>query len=235
MDKTKLSVVIPCFNEEENIKRIPKELLSVLNNLKINYEIIIIDDGSTDNSGKEIHALNESKIKLVKHSKNLGLGHAIRTGINTARGDLLVTLDADFTFSPKYIPLFLETLENNSKIDFVISSSALEGFGRLRVFVSKLARKIYSFLLGEKSVSVNQIFKLYKTHQLKSLPLESRGFDIGAEIFFKLVFSGKKFVEVPVPLTRRVHGVSHLNYRKEIVRHFFLLLKILKWKFFGFN
>jgi len=235
MNKPELSILIPCFNEQENIKIVPEELLPVLNNLHMDCEIVIVDDGSTDDSEKEILKINDPRIKLVKHPENRGLGCAVRTGIDNAQGDLLITLDADFTFSPEYIPRLLEALNANPDIDFVISTSELKDFGKIRVLVSKLARKIYSFLLGEKNVSVNQIFKLYKTQQLKDLPLKSRGFDFGAEIFFKLVFSGKKFVEVPVPLTTRIHGTSHLNYPKELTRHGILLLKIMKWKFFGFK
>lgn len=235
MEKIKLSVVLPCFNEERNIKRIPEELLSVLDNSGIDFEVIIIDDGSTDNSEQEILKINDPRIRLIKHPKNLGLGYAIRTGIDNATGDLLVTLDADFTFSPKFIPLLLETMQKNPGADFVISSSVLKDYGRFRVIASKLANKIYSFLLWKKNVSVNQIFKLFKTSQLKSLRLESEGFTICAEILFKLVLSGREFVEVPIPLTKRVYGISHLNYPREIVRHFFLALKIIKWRIFGFK
>lgn len=238
MIKPKLSVILPCLNEEKNIRRISTELLPILKELKEDFEIIAVDDGSTDNSEKEIIKIGDPHIKLIKHPKNLGLGHAIRTGINNAKGDLLVTLDTDFTFSPKFIPLLLENLKKKPNIDFIIGSPALGGHEKnihsLRVIVSKMANKTYSFLLGRKATAITSIFRLYKTEQLKNLSLESKGFEIVAEILFKLVFSGRKFFEVPVPLTQRIYGVSHLNYRREIIRHFFLILKILKWKIFGF-
>ena len=238
MIKQKLSVVLPCFNEEENIKRISAELLPILRNLEEDFEIIAVDDGSTDNSEKEILKIKEPRIKLIKHPKNLGLGFALRTGVNKAEGDLLITLDADFTYSPKFIPLLLENMEKRPDIDFIIGSPVLGGHGKdinfLRVIVSKIANKTYSFLLGRKATAITSIFRLYKTEQLKNLSLESKGFEIVAEILFKLVFSGRKFLEAPVPLTQRIYGVSHLNYRREIIRHFFLILKILKWKIFGF-
>ncbi|MDO8601334.1 MAG: glycosyltransferase family 2 protein [bacterium] len=233
----KISVVIPCFNEEENIRRIPDELLPVLYGLGEDFEVIIVDDGSRDNSIKEILGINDHHIKLIKHPRNLGLGSAIRTAIDNATGDLLVTLDADFTFSPKFIPLLLENMKKSQGIDFVIGSPALQGYekdiGFLRIIASKLANKIYSFLLGKKATAITPIFRLYKTEQLKSLSLQSKGFEIVAEILFKMVFSGRKFIEVPVTLTKRIYGVSHLNYKKEIIRHFFLVLKIIKWKIFG--
>lgn len=239
MSKPKLTVVLPCFNEEKNIRRIPAELLSVLENLKDkeDFEIIIVDDGSIDDSEKEILKIKDPRLRLIKHPKNFGLGATIQTGINNASGDLLIVLDADFTFSPKFIPLLLENIKKRPDIDFIIGSPALGGYDRninfLRLTISKIANKIYSFLLGRKATTVTTIFRLYKTEQLKSLSLESKGFQIVVEILFKLVFSGRKFLEVPVPLTKRIYGVSNLNYRKEIIRHFFLVLKIIKWKIFG--
>lgn len=238
MSRPKLSVILPCFNEEENIRRIPAELLPVLKSLGEDFEIIVVDDGSNDNSAEEILKIKKPCIKLIKHPKNLGLGFVLRTGIDNATGELLVTLDADFTFSPKFIPLLLENMKKNPEVDFIIGSPVLGSYGKdigfLRIAISKLANKIYSFLLGRKIAAITPIFRLYKTEQLKSLSLQSRGFEINVEILFKLVFSGRKFLEAPVPLTKRIYGVSHLNYPKEIIRHLFLMLKIIKWKIFGF-
>lgn len=241
MSKQKLSIIIPCFNEEENIKRIPTELLSVLKNIEEDFEVIIVDDGSIDNSVKEILKVStdEPRIKLIKQPRNLGAGAAFRTGFSNAESDFIITLDADFTFSPKLIPLLLKNIKEKPDIDFVVGSPKLGGYGKdipsWRIALSKLSNIIYSILLGEKVTAVTPFFRLYKTDQIKKLSLESKGFEIMAEMLFKLVFSGKKFIEVPTPLTKRIYGVSHLNYKKEIIKHFFLVLKILKWKFFGFN
>ncbi len=241
MKRQKLSVILPCFNEEENIKRISTELLPILRNLEEDFEIIVVDDGSTDNSEKEILKIKteEPHIKLVKHPKNLGAGSAFRTGFKNAESDLLITMDADFTFSPKFIPLLLENIKKRPDIDFVIGSPKLGGYEKdvefWRIIISKFINGIYSFLLRQKVTAVTPFFRLYKTNQIKKLSLKSRGFEICAEILFKLVFSGRKFIEVPTPLTKRIHGVSHLNYRKEIIRHFFLMLKVLKWKIFSFD
>ncbi len=239
MKTLELSIILPCFNEQENLKRIPAELLPVLKDLKKDFEIIIVDDGSTDNSVKETLKIKNNQIKLIKHHKNLGAGVAFQTGFNEAKGKLLITMDTDLTFSPKFIPLLLETMKKNPSIDFIIGSPRLGGYGKnvkfWRIIISKLSNRFYSFLLGKKVTAVTPFFRLYKTDQIKNLVLESKGFEIMAEILFKLVFSGKNFIEVPTPLTKRIYGVSHLNYPKEIVRHLFLVSKIIKWKFFNFK
>lgn len=98
-----------------------------------------------------------------------------------------------------------------------------------RQIISWIGNGIYSVLLGKKA-PVNQIFRLYKTEDLKNLNLTSKGFDINAEIFFKLDMCGKKFKQVYIPLTKRKYGKSKLNYPKEILRHLLLVLKIITWK-----
>lgn len=235
----RLSVVIPCYNEQENVPRIAAEALPVLDGLGYAYEVIIIDDGSKDATVTEAKKILSPCVRLVEHGVNKGLGAALRTGIAAAQGELVVFLDSDLTFSPLRIPDLLRAYESNPGIDFVIGSPYLGGFSKdvpaWRIWISKLANAVYIALLGEKTTSINPIFRLYKTTQLKALSLEAVGFDINAEILFKLVFQGKRFVEVPAELTNRLYGVSKLNYAKEIRRHLVLMFKILKWKMFGFS
>ena len=230
----KLSVVLPAFNEEENVPRIAPELLPILEKIAPDFEVIVVDDGSTDRTAEFIEKMNHPKIRLIKHGVNKGIAEAIRTGIRAASGEYLIFLDSDLTFHPNLIPRLFEALEKNPAVDFIIGSPALAKYGEnipgWRIFISKAANFVYSFLLGKPVTSVDQIFRLYKTGQLKELKLESGGFEICAEILFKLVFGGRTFVEVPAELTQRKYGVSKLNYAREIRRHFFLILKILKWK-----
>ena len=106
MTKDFMSVVIPAFNEQENIKRIPKELLPVLNKMIIKYEVIIIDDGSKDDTAKEVQKIIRKyrNVRIVSHRKNMGLAEATRTSIKHLKGNIAVFLDSDFTFHPREIP-----------------------------------------------------------------------------------------------------------------------------------
>lgn len=233
----KLSIVIPCRNEEQNIPRFAVELWPVLEKLECDFEVIIVDDGSNDCTAKRAIELGKPEMRMVRHKKQ-GLGAAIRTGIDAASGDWLITLDADLTFSPDLIPKLLEGQSLHPKADFIIGSPNLGGYSEnipdWRMAISKIANGVYRVLLGKPVTSINQIFRLYKTEQLKNLKLEAVGFDINAEILFKLVFGGKNFIEVPAKLTCRLYGESKLNYAREIRRHLILIMKIIKWKFFGF-
>ncbi|HIH32363.1 TPA: glycosyltransferase family 2 protein [Candidatus Woesearchaeota archaeon] len=232
-----LTVIYPAFNEEENVKHIPNELIRFLDKLGMTYEILIIDDGSKDNTVNEVNKLRKkfSNIVLIRHKSNKGLGSAIRTGIKHARGEFLVTIDGDFTFHPSMIKSLIQA-QKRENADCVIGSPLLAGYGKnvpkYRIFLSKSVNKIYQILMQKKVTAVSQIFRLYKARDLKSLDLESKRFDINAEILFKLVQKNKTFYEIPAKLTLRKYGESKINNFKEIQNHIRLIFKIIKWKIF---
>lgn len=234
----KLSIILPCYNEEENVPRIASELVPVLQSVGSDYEIIAVDDGSRDATVAALKKISDPHLRVIEHGTNKGLGAALRTGIAAAAGEYTIFMDSDFTFHPKLIPILLEAKMRHSEADFVIGSPNLGGYGAgipgWRLAISKIANGVYYILLGQPVTSINQIFRLYKTADLQAVPLQAIGFDINAEILFKLVFRGKRFIEVPAELTQRLYGVSKLNYGKEIRRHFVLIGRILKWKWFGF-
>ncbi len=232
---TSISVIISCFNEAENVKLFDKELLPVLKSLKMPFEVVLVDDGSTDDTVEEINKLikRDRGVRLVRHPRNLGLGAGLRTGIANVSGDLTITLDADLTFHPGEIPKLLERF-NKGDVDCVIGShfggGKLENIPFHRVFLSKSVNILYSILFGEKISTVSAIFRLYKTEQLKELTLTSKKFDICAEILFKLIQNKRRIAEVPVTLTTRIYGVSKLNNIQEIKNHLKLLFKVLLWR-----
>ena len=237
-----LTIFLPCYNEEENIDRIPDELVNVVEKFIKSYEILIVDDGSKDNSINEIKKLQKKykKIRLIRHKRNLGLGKAIRTGIKFAKGDLMVMLDCDFTFHPEQIKGLLDKF-NKADVDCVSGSPYLakgstKDFPFYRILLSRAINKIYSLLLGERITATTPIFRLYKTKQLRELGISSSGYVVCAELLIKLLLKKRKVVEVPVILTTRKLGQSKINYFKEIKNHLFLLASIIAWKisrFFG--
>jgi glycosyltransferase involved in cell wall biosynthesis len=234
----KLSIILPAYNEEENLCRVDAELMPTLNSIGLDYEIIVVDDGSTDNTIEiaEKLASRNKRIFVARHEQNMGLGAAIQTGIKKATGDLLITLDSDFTFHPKQIPALLERFKMGDA-DCVIGSPSLfaskEMIPFYRVFLSKSVNSIYAIILGKKLTAISPIFRLYKTQQLKELELSSYGFDINAEILFKLLKKNRSVVEIPASLTVRIHGKSKLNNAKEIRNHLRLIRKIVMWRFIG--
>lgn len=233
-----LTIAIPACNEEENIKRIGKELIPVMKNIGMPYEILIVDDGSTDGTAEEVRKLqNKYKfMRLVQHGRNLGLGAGTRTGIKNARGSLLVFLDADFTFHPREIPKLIEKYKSGD-YDCVIGTQFGKG-GKTRMqahrkFLSKSVNTLYRILLGRDITTMSSIFRLYKKTSLRGVSMKSNSFDICAEILFDMIKKNRKVVEVPVTLTTRIYGESKLNNMQEIKNHLKLLAKIAKWRLVG--
>ena len=230
-----LTVVIPACNEEQNIRRIEKELIPVLKGVGMRYEILVIDDGSTDGTADEVRKLQKKYryVRMVQHPRNMGLGAGTRTGVKSAKGTLIIFLDADFTFHPREIPKLI-TKYNSGDYDCVIGTHFGKG-GRTKVlwyrkFLSKSVNTLYSTLLGRNITAMSSIFRLYRRDALKGISMKSRGFDICAEILFDMIKKGRNVIEVPVTLTTRIYGESKLSNTKEIKNHIKLLAKIAKWR-----
>jgi dolichol-phosphate mannosyltransferase len=227
-----LSVVIPAWNEAKNLGRYPTELLPVLESLGMPFEVLVVDDGSRDDTARLATGLGEWA-RVVRHDRNMGLAAALRTGFAAARGELIVTLDADLTFAPTLIPKLLERFQVGD-VDVVSGSPKLAGYGddipSYRVWVSHAATAVYSGLLGQSVTAVSPILRLYRTSDLQHLDLSSAGFEINAEILYCLIRRGKRVAEIPAPLTQRIHGQSSLNYRREMLRHLKLVRRMVNWR-----
>ncbi|MCW1891732.1 MAG: glycosyltransferase [Candidatus Uhrbacteria bacterium] len=230
-----ISFIFPAYNEAENLRRFPTEVFPVFDQIGQPYEVVVVDDGSFDQTAAVARELGP-KVNLVQHEKNKGLGAAIRTGIAAAKGDLVVTMDTDLTFAPADVPKLLERYAKGD-VEVVSGSPKLAGYGKeiptYRVIVGKLATLIYSLIFGSKITAVTPIFRLYRRQDLVDLPLVATGFDINAEILFYLVRRGKRVAEVPTMLTQRIHGESKLDYRKEMKRHLRLVWRMIKMRLEG--
>lgn len=228
-----ISFIFPAYNEAENLRRFPAEVVPEFNALGQPYEIIVVDDGSFDQTAEVVRSIG-APVRLVRHEKNKGLGSAIRTGIAAAQGDLVITMDTDLTFAPSDVSKLLERFAKGD-VDVVSGSPKLAGYGKeiptYRVIVGKLSTLIYSLIFGSRITAVTPIFRLYRREDLVGLPLVATGFDINAEILFHLVRRGKRVGEIPTMLTQRIHGESKLDYRKEMKRHLRLVWRMLKMRF----
>lgn len=228
----KLSLILSCFNEEGNLKRYSSELIEPLSKWQIPFEILLIDDGSSDGTYSAIRDLASRypNVIALRHDRNLGLGAGLRTGISNATGDAIMTLDADLTFHPREASRLMDQFD---AADIVMGSpflGALEGVPFFRKILSRGVNGCYSLLLGRRVSATSSIFRLYHASLLKSLSLESRGFDINAEILFKAIQKGARIKEVPATLTRRTWGNSKIGVLREILNHLKMFFRIMRWR-----
>jgi glycosyltransferase involved in cell wall biosynthesis len=222
-----ISIIIPMFNEEENVQRSIHEVGKVMEVFD-SYEIIVVDDGSRDQTLK-ITRECESKTKnlrIYSHKNNMGMGKAIKTGFEVAKGDILITLDADLSYDPIYIPILVKTLSEEN-LDIVIGSHYMEG-GKtedipfLRLFVSRMANRIVGYAMKKDITTVTGILRAYKREVIDSIEIESSGTEINPEILSKAIALGYEIKEIPVILKGRKLGKSKVEYRSTTISHLLL-------------
>ena len=221
-----LSIVIPMFNEAENAESTLNRVEEALASFRGTYEIIIVNDGSLDNTLDILNRLAEQdgKLKVVSYSKNTGRGMALRKGFQQSSGEIIVSIDADLSYHPNYIIDFVETLRAEQDIDFVLASPYMPGGGVQnvpfrRLWISRFGNKILRFAMPNRIYTSTGIFRAYRKRVLDSLEIESDGKEIHLEILSKALALGYRVKESPAILTSRKKGKSKFKFRKTAISH----------------
>lgn len=206
-----LSIVIPVFNEDESIQNLHKEILLIVPNLGEGYEIIFVDDGSTDKSFeilKEIQKKNE-KVRLFSFRKNQGKSEALTFGFKKAKGDYIVTLDSDLQDKPSEIPKLMKKLKEGYDLACGWRVERRDSF--LKILSSKIFNSLASFLWGLKLHDYNCGQKVYTSGAAKSLRLYGGMYRFIPLLAYK---NGFKVCEVPVIHGKRKFGKSKYGFSK---------------------
>ncbi len=208
----KISVLIPCYNEENTISQVIIKVEKSLLNLNIDYEIVVVDDYSSDNSSKKLLELkNEKKIKLYTHNENLGKGAAIATGLKHITGEIILIQDADLEYDPEdYKKLLLPFDEANA--DVVYGSRFLGGgkYVRIHFFWHYVANKILTLLCNMiANINLTDMetgYKLFRYEKIKDIIIKEKSFGFEPEITIKLAKKKSKFFEVPISYNGRSYN-----------------------------
>ena len=226
----KISILIPCFNENNTINKI---IDRVINSLEVynftDYEIIIVDDFSNDGTRELLKKLNlKDKIKIFYHDKNLGKGAAIKTAIPNITGDITIIQDADLEYDPfDYNKLLLPFFETDS--DVVYGSRFLGGgkYVRIHFFWHFLANKILTFIcnlfINLNLTDMETGYKVFKTSALKKIDIKENSFSFEPEITIKFAKKKYKFYEVPISY----NGRSYEEGKKIGLKDAFIALKTI--------
>lgn len=218
-DKAQVSIIIPTYNESENIIQVLKSIGEHLPE-DIATEALVVDDNSPDGTGKIVEdyisdAQNETgyAIEVIHRNKKSGLSSAILDGIQHSSGETVVIMDSDFSHPPKIIPQLVEEIKT-SKYDIVIASrfvsgGAINGWSTKRKLISKTAKGIAKAGLGVNESDPMSGFFAFKRKILEGIKFDAIGYKMLLEILVKT--KGAKVKEIPYTFTDRTRGSSKLD------------------------
>lgn len=246
----KLSVVVPCYNEEDNIGKLKAEFFPVLEKLIGNHmpdgvqidsiEVVFVDDGSKDSTYESLkNSFSASMhpaitVKFEKHAVNRGLGAALKTGFKAITGDVIVTTDSDGTYHFSTIPSMLSHLTKDVAI---VTASPYHPNGEVvgvppfRIFLSQGASLLYRILLSWKIYTYTALFRAYRREIVDQIPFAADDFLGQTELMVKAMLKGYKVDEFPAALHRRMFGVSKAKLMRTIKSHLGFQTRLLLHRF----
>lgn len=230
-----VSVIVPAFNEADILEKNLAVLCAYLKSLERDYlwELIVVNDGSTDATGElaEAFAGVRENVRVLHHGVNLNLGQALRTGFRHCRGDYVVTMDVDLSYSPDHIARMLQKLRE-SKCDVVLASPYMAG-GQCsnvpweRELLSRQANRYLSRLAPGHLSTLTGMVRAYEGGFVRALQLKSTGMEINTEIIYKAQILNARIAEIPGHLnweaqkTGSAHRISHMKILRHIGRCLF--------------
>lgn len=225
-------IIIPTFNEAENIVNIINELVAI-NYEGVTIEILVVDDNSSDGTAMLVKNLNYKRVHIIERPSKLGLGTAYIRGFKFAienNFDYVFEMDADFSHDPKAIPAFLDKLK---EYDLVIGSRYIQGIAVVNWPLSRLmismGASYYSRMITFLPVKdVTAGFMSYRVESLKHIDLDkvkSNGYSFQIEMKFRMWKKGFKLIEIPILFVDRRAGVSKMS-RKIVYEAMFMVWKL---------
>ncbi len=204
-DDISISVFFPCYNEQANVERTTEQALSVLSELGADFEVIIVNDGSGDDTGKiaDSFATRDSRVKVVHHPTNLGYGAALQSGFKAASKDLVFYTDGDGQFDIKEMPPLLSLM---TEFDIVTCYRLNRQDSIVRKINAWCWTKLVCLLFGMKIRDIDCAFKLFKREIFDNIKMVSTGALIDAEILARSVRNGYSVTQRPVHHFPRMAG-----------------------------
>lgn len=232
----KILVIIPTYNEAENIVKIIQEVL-LHNNENYLYNVLVVDDNSPDGTAGLVEDFNNDKVSIIKRTEKSGLGTAYVEGFKFAiqNGyDYVFEMDADFSHDPKYLPEFIKEIEKG--FDLVVGSRYVNGISVVnwpirRLLLSYFANVYTRMITGLHIKDTTAGFTCYKVNSLAEIDLEkvkSNGYSFQIEMKFKFYKKNFKISEIPILFIERRAGVSKMS-KKVVYEAMFMVWK-LKFK-----
>lgn len=231
-----LSLVIPCYNEQDNLRALLAAIRGAVDPLDVDYEVVITDDCSGDNSWEILKDLagEDSRVRVQRLARNCGESAASWAGMKASRGRYIVTLDADLQNDPKDLPRFLEGLKNYDCVCGTRVKARGEGDNFVRVASSRIANGVRNKLSGEQIADAGCTYRAFKRECIGNLK-----FFKGMHRFLPTLFKieGHTVTEIEVSNNPRFAGQSHYGVWNRLFASFYDLLAVrwMKRRMFRFE
>lgn len=203
-----ISIILPCYNEEAILELNVDSIKAFIEsrNSKYVWEILIINDGSHDKTGIIADELSkqDEHVRVIHHPSNLNLGNALQTGFRNAKGEIIIVLDVDLSYSVEYIEKLSDKLIE-STADIVIASPYMKG-GKVtavpfqRRIMSKWVNKFMSLASQDKYYTFTGMVRAYRTSFIRTLNLKTKDYEINPEIMYKAMILRARIIEIPAHL-----------------------------------
>jgi dolichol-phosphate mannosyltransferase len=228
----KLSVVIPARNEAENIGPTLDALCERLRRDAIDYELVVVDDGSSDATPDRVasRAAGDPGIRLVRNGGPHGFGHAVRRGLDTFTGDAVVVAMADGSDSPDDVVRYYYVLRDRAECAFgsrFLPGSEVVDYPALKLAINRLANWFIKLLFGLRYNDVTNAFKGYRANVIEGCrPFLSPHFNLTVEMPLKAIVRGYSYETLPIGWRQRHHGMSSLKLKEMGSRYVFIVLHV---------
>ena len=221
----KISIICPFFNEELIIEKAAYGMISNLEKSQLDWELVCVNDGSTDNGLSILRSSigNNEKVNIVDYNINQGRGYAIKYGMKKARGDILISTEIDLSWGEDIVKKIVDKFIREPDLDVVIASPNIEGGGyknipKYRVIISKIGNFIIRMLFTKEITMNTGMTRGYRRGIIENIQFDEKGKEFHLESLLKLKILGYKFGEIPATLEWKDKKLSsNTNKKEEII------------------
>jgi dolichol-phosphate mannosyltransferase len=228
----KLSVVMPAQNEEGSVGGTVEGVVTVLERERIDYEVLVIDDGSEDTTAEVVAAIADGnpRVRCRPSHYEKGFGMAIRAGLDLFEGDAIVITMADASDDPEDIIRYYRLLKDGRDCAFgsrFMPGSTVNDYPRLKLTINRLANWFIRILFRHRYNDTTNAFKGYRREVIETIqPLLSKHFNLTVEMPLKAIVRGHNYEVIPISWTNRTSGVPKLAMREMGSRYLFIVLYV---------